>query len=76
MLLTTQQAAERLTLSAASLKKFRTIGVGPPYLRLPSGSIRYEVDDLDRWLAQSAKISPRRRNPTRPCGGSFIGGAK
>jgi len=74
MLLTTQQAAERLTLSPASLKRFRSIGVGPIYLRLPSGAIRYEVNDLDRWLASSVKISPRRKQ-TRPRGGFSHGGA-
>lgn len=58
MLLTTRQAAERLTLSDATLRRFRSIGAGPRYLRLPSGSIRYVSTDIDAWLAKAVKVSP------------------
>lgn len=54
VLLTTRQAAERCNLSPRTLEKLRVSGGGPHYLRL-AGSVRYQVEDLDSWIASSRR---------------------
>lgn len=48
-LLTSAQAAAHLGMAPATLKKWRGKGLGPRYLRLPTGMIRYAQADLDEW---------------------------
>jgi predicted DNA-binding transcriptional regulator AlpA len=50
--LTTQQAAKYLTLSPATLEKWRCTGGGPRFIRYSARCIRYAQNDLDSWLAQ------------------------
>lgn len=47
--LDTFEAATYLSIQRATLKKWRTKGVGPPYVRAGS-RIVYRVVDLDDWL--------------------------
>ncbi|HVR07530.1 MAG TPA: helix-turn-helix domain-containing protein [Thermoanaerobaculia bacterium] len=55
-LLNTQQAAARCNLSPRTLEKLRVTGGGPPFVRL-GGSVRYQVDDLEAWIAAGRRLS-------------------
>jgi hypothetical protein len=53
-LLTAREVAPILNTSVASLRRWRTRGLGPPFLRLrkETGSgIRYDADQLAGWIA-------------------------
>lgn len=64
MLLTTRQAAEYLNLKAKTLSHWRWAGCGPRYVKL-GGNVRYRQEDLDAYIAESARTSttesPKRR---------------
>lgn len=48
-LLFTHEAARRLRVHPATLRRWRLDGVGPPYLRV--GSVyRYPADELEAWI--------------------------
>ncbi|WP_411572525.1 helix-turn-helix transcriptional regulator [Tropicimonas sp. TH_r6] len=49
-LLTPAMAAERVGISASTLKRMRLRGEGPRVLRLTARTIRYRRTDLDTWL--------------------------
>ena len=48
--LSTEQAAEYLGSSPATLKNWRSAGEGPAYRTCNGRLIRYERDDLDRFV--------------------------
>lgn len=49
--LTTRQAAAALNLHPVTLKVWRrTRNDGPPYFRTLGGKVRYQEDDLRRWI--------------------------
>ncbi|MFZ2481055.1 MAG: helix-turn-helix domain-containing protein [Propioniciclava sp.] len=48
-LLTTEEAANYLTVTAAVLRRWRLLGDGPPYVKLGS-LVRYDRAKLDRWI--------------------------
>lgn len=56
--LTTDEAARYLEVSAVTLKRWRAIRTGPPYLRVGQRKIRYRVEDLDSWLREQMNGSP------------------
>jgi hypothetical protein len=56
VLLNTPQAAARCNLSPRTLEKLRVTGGGPPFIRL-GGSVRYQVDDLEAWIAAGRRLS-------------------
>ena len=52
-------AARRLGISPATLRKWRTQQRGPSYLRLGDarkGRVLYAVSDIKRWLEQQTKV--------------------
>lgn len=49
-LLTEPETARRLGCSVSGLRKWRTEGTGPRYIRI-GRLIRYQVADLDKWLS-------------------------
>ena len=51
-LLTTGELAELLRLSPLTLKDWRVDGIGPKFLRLTTGAVRYPVTDVTRWLGE------------------------
>lgn len=57
-ILDTETAAAYLKLSPYTLERWRWSGEGPNYLKL-GRSVRYRKEDLDAFVAQSA----RRKNP-------------
>lgn len=58
--LRTTDAARYLGISSSLLRKMRLrgpedpLGAGPPYIRLSSSLIVYEIDRLDSWLDDHA----------------------
>jgi hypothetical protein len=46
ILLTVDELSERWRLSVQSLANLRSKGEGVPYVKLPSGSIRYKLSDV------------------------------
>jgi predicted DNA-binding transcriptional regulator AlpA len=55
-LLNEKEVAMRWSMSLASLRRWRTNGCGPRYVKL-GASVRYRIEDLESWLG------------TRPSGG-------
>lgn len=51
-LLTTGQAGEFLQLTTRALEERRRRGTGPPYVRLGATTVRYQVSDLEQWIAE------------------------
>jgi hypothetical protein len=70
VLLNTRQAAAHCNLSPRTLEKLRVKGGGPHFLRL-GGAVRYQLEDLDLWIASSRRrttseeLSPQR-SPSAP----------
>src|SRR5215831_18668940 len=56
-LLTVPEAAAYLRVSKSLLDKWRSIGGGPPYIRVAAWSIRYRVQDLLLFVEQRKRIS-------------------
>jgi len=69
-LLTTEEAAEYLNVTAGRLKWWRHEQAGPPYVVYRGRSVRYRQSDLDDWVeAQMVTPAPRMalpRNRTVP----------
>ncbi len=49
-----RRAAEIVGLKPATLKKYRSRGGGPPYVRYGRRAVRYRVNDLRAW--RDAKV--------------------
>lgn len=60
MVLSTEQAAKRLSLSKKTLEKFRVVGNGPKFRKL-SGAVRYVESDLLDWLEICSRSSTSDR---------------
>lgn len=52
LLLTTEEAAEVLSVSAQFLRKHRMTGNGPPFVSVSRRCVRYRREDLDAWIAE------------------------
>jgi predicted DNA-binding transcriptional regulator AlpA len=63
-LLTVRAAAAHLTLSKSTLDKLRLTGGGPPFMKLGSRRVVYDLDELDAWATQG-----RRQNTSAPKSG-------
>ena len=51
-LLTTSQVAEKLQLSDSTLEDWRWKRLGPPFLRISRGCVRYDEDALEAWIQE------------------------
>ena len=56
-LLTTQEAADQLGVSAAYLERDRWAGAKVPFVRLGARAIRYRQEDLDNFVASRIRTS-------------------
>jgi len=80
-LLSTEEVAELLKVSPATVKYWRHKRKGPPYFAIPgTQQILYARDGLEPWLAQGQvdHSKPRRKNsrrtvPLHAAGGSDSG---
>ncbi len=61
--LTETEAAQYLCAKPQTLRKWRSRGVGPAFLKL-TGQIKYRLDDLDKFVEQS-RVVPGERRPRR-----------
>jgi predicted heme/steroid binding protein len=52
----TKEAAAHITKSVSWLNKSRMTGNGPVYMKI-GGAVRYDVADLDRWLAGNRRTA-------------------
>jgi predicted DNA-binding transcriptional regulator AlpA len=59
-MLTRVQLAAALNLSVRTVDRWIAEGTGPPYLRLPRGTLRWRWGDVQTWLAE------RREQPGGP----------
>lgn len=48
-----KEACEFVGVSRATLSRWRQDGNGPPFAKLPTGTIRYRLEDVEAWLEQS-----------------------
>ncbi len=56
-LLTEQEVASLTGISKPTLRRWRRLGSGPPFLRL-GGLVRYDPAELRRWLKASRCLNP------------------
>ncbi|SON63395.1 hypothetical protein MSIMFI_04925 [Mycobacterium simulans] len=59
-----REAAPRLRVTEQTLKRWRARGIGPAYVRLENGQVRYRIADLEAWLQQHA-VTPGSSSPQR-----------
>ena len=50
------EAARWINLTVKKLREMRQTGRGPVWLRLPSGEIKYRVEDLDKWACSGREV--------------------
>ncbi|MCB0924951.1 MAG: helix-turn-helix domain-containing protein [Mycobacterium sp.] len=43
-------AAEQIAVTVQTLKRWRAKGIGPAYVRMEGGQVRYRPADLEAWL--------------------------
>lgn len=58
---TTQQTAKVLNASEQTLANWRWRGVGPAFLKLAGGAIRYKPETVRAWLADQQRTSTSDR---------------
>lgn len=56
-LLTTSEVAHYLGLDSGSLKRWRTRGGGPPYVKVSANRCRYSFEALKAWAAERTRRS-------------------
>lgn len=62
-LLEVKEAAEILNIADATLYAWIHRGVAPPYVRLPSGSVRFRLESVEKWIAAAEQKPQRSRRP-------------
>jgi predicted DNA-binding transcriptional regulator AlpA len=61
----TQAAAERIGISASTMEKWRSAGIGPPFVRIGRRAIGYKESALDAFLgAELTSTRPAESPPT------------
>lgn len=53
------KAGEIIDATAPTLKRWRRQGIGPKYIRIETGRVRYRVSDLKDWL-DAQQFAPQR----------------
>ena len=61
-LLTVDEAAQRLSISASYLNKLRCFGGGPIFVRLGK-AVRYLPSDLDAWITENKRTNTSSASP-------------
>lgn len=56
-LLTPSQLSERWSKPESTLAQWRWRSVGPPFLKLAGGAVRYRIEDIEAY--EAASIQPR-----------------
>jgi hypothetical protein len=55
--MSTGQLAARLGVHKDTVKAWRVSGEGPPFVKFPSGMIRYDTDTVEAWLVERRRKS-------------------
>jgi len=63
VLLTTEQAAARMGYAPKTLAEWRQTGEGPVFVRVSARSVRYRIEDLDRWAEERLRSSTSDPGP-------------
>ncbi len=63
------RVAELMGLAVQTLRNWRYLRKGPPYLKI-GRSVRYKSDDIDNYLT-SKKIDPEKINSNNLIGGKY-----
>lgn len=50
-----REVAEMLGVTNETLIRWRSLGQAPPFCKLPSGLIRYRIEDVEKWLKKSER---------------------
>ncbi len=58
-LMTTDEAAEFLDIHPATLATWRSEGRGPRYLKVGERNVRYQQEELERWLKAQERTGTR-----------------
>ena len=68
-LLTQRRLAGRLGVTRRTLERWRTEGIGPPFVKIGRG-VRYDENDLSAWLVTRRRLSTSEPGPApkRPRG--------
>ena len=53
-------AAQELGLQVQTLRNWRCLGLGPPYVRIGTRTIRYDMCDLEKFISGN-RVDPFRR---------------
>ena len=56
-LLTTEEAAKAVGVSSMTMRRYRTNGGGPPFIRMGPKLIRYSAESLRAWVASRESAS-------------------
>jgi hypothetical protein len=51
----TDEVATWLRMSPEALRKWRRRGIGPPFVKLPTGPVRYRRRDVQAWIEANAR---------------------
>ena len=54
-LLSEREAATALTLAPTTLRNWRSLGIGIPYVKIGKRAVRYRRADVDAFLTQGAQ---------------------
>ena len=62
-LLTEAEAAVFLAVARKSLERWRSLGIGPEFIRIGVRGVRYARDDLDLYIATQRRTSKSDSGP-------------
>ncbi|MGP5342943.1 helix-turn-helix transcriptional regulator [Corynebacterium casei] len=48
-----REVAEMLGVTNETLLRWRNEGIAPPHIKLPSGLVRFRIEDVEKWLKKS-----------------------
>ena len=63
-MLTPQETSNFLNVGTQTLRNWRTGGVGPSYVVLSTGAVRYRIEDLEAFV-QSKRVTPEHAEATQ-----------
>lgn len=61
----TMEPANFLTVDSGTLKRWRTKGGGPPYVKISANRCRYSLEALKAWAAERTRRSTADPGPGR-----------
>jgi hypothetical protein len=56
---TPSEVAEYLQKTEKTLRNWRNLGIGPPYIKVEGGAIRYRWNEVEKWLT-GQQVHPAR----------------